>query len=540
MRNTPVLPDDYLKSKALQAELTAEQTAVFLLKFGAQKTNADTAKQLGISVNACVQCLGEIYKKFGIAGRGRGKEKRLRSELVQDFEANLVPGGSIVPNGLATQGLSAIDTQPLAALRPLASIAAKAPLTQFAQQPTSADSRFLQEWLIAIRESIDKLRTDEGRELAEPTLTGLLKTLPIAITALAADTQHTKAQVLEKILESVDRLVVDLQPRVEKNQIYGLRFLQEDSNPLARSTFAFIYRLRDQLGFDPQAFHTWQIIDQAIEAANRRYQAERAEESKQPHGIKTYSRRIRRLCFQIVRQQAAGIERPIQARPVKVTARQLRRNLQAVDSAILDLYLASKSRDQASFNFFDIIRMRWLMDIPWGTFSKLPDDDRHYLGVTAADQWNYEHKALAALRKAYHYYDRYDANQLEDMQQQFAQRIKLRQKTYCEKLFFEYRPDITDFYKIVAVPQVTGRANYDFEISKAVWTYCQLCIKPSLTSADLDVLEQLLEQARKLDGLDFWMREVDHFMAHKRENTTDSFIQIEAYQKAQLKKHAVR
>ncbi|MEM8809392.1 MAG: hypothetical protein AAGF01_25500, partial [Cyanobacteria bacterium P01_G01_bin.38] len=392
----------------------------------------------------------------------------------------------------------------------------------------------------SIRYSVEQLHKDEGREVTESTLASLLKTLPVAVTALAADTQHTKAQILAAILESLDTLVINLQPRVQKNQLYGLKFLQEDSNPLARSVFAFVSRLREQLGFADGEFETWKIIEKAIEKANVRYPDEKREAPQQWRGMKVYSQRIRRICFELICDYACR-EAQLSARPETnhqlISDARLRRNLQAVDLAILDLYLAYKNHYEANFNFFDIIRMRWLLDIPWGTFSEFLNDDSKYQGVTITDRWDYERKALSALRKAYHQYDRAST---DEMQWQFADKVAERKKTYYDKLFFSPCNDITEFYKLVAVPQEDGRGPSDLDISKDVWTYCQLCSKPYLTETDLETLATLLKRAQSTSGLDFWMREVDHFVAHELEDKPDSLIGIEATQKAQLKKHAIR
>ncbi|MEO0457705.1 MAG: hypothetical protein AAF152_14165 [Cyanobacteria bacterium P01_A01_bin.114] len=531
-----MLPDDYLRLKASLVGLTPEQIAVFLLKFGQKKSNADVAKRLNISVNACVQCLGEIYKKFQINGRGRGKEKRLRSELIKEFEADF---GAIAPGSALTHPLANIPTQPLSALRTQDAVAA-APLPTFAQQVTTPDATFLQEWLTSMRHSVEQLHKDEGREAAELTLASLLKTLPVAVTALAADTQHTKAEVLAAILESLDKLVISLQPRVEKNQIYGLKFLEKESNPLARSVFAFVSRLLNQLGLAQDEFEPWQIIQAAIDKANAIYKDEKGEDRQQLPGMKVYAHRIRRLCFELIRTYA----REANKRPAHIvldtpltSAEKLHHNLQAVDLAILDLYLASKSHHEANFNFFDIIRMRWLLSIPWGTFSEFLSDDSKYQGVTLIDQWDYERKALSALRKAYH---QYDFTSLSEMQQQFAEKVNHRRHTYYDKLFYAPRHDITGFYKIVAVPRENSHNQSAMDVSKDVWTYCQLCAKPYLTEPDLDALEALLNKAKVISSLDFWMREVDHFVAHELEEKPDSLIDIEVTQKAQLKKHAIR
>lgn len=78
--------DNYLHQKALQVGLTSQQKEIFLLIFGERKTRQEVSALLNISANACQQCLGEIYAKFEILSRSRGKEKALYVRLTKDFQ----------------------------------------------------------------------------------------------------------------------------------------------------------------------------------------------------------------------------------------------------------------------------------------------------------------------------------------------------------------------------------------------------------------------------------------------------------------------
>ena len=199
------LPESYLQQQAVQVGLTAEQAAVFVRKFHRTQSNRAIAKELDISVNACVQRLGEIYHKFGIEGRGRGKELHLRQKLIKGMvpKADIAPGnGSVIK---ALQPSDQIEKDPLA-------------LTHLSQETLAADAQSLRKWVCSLRSSQATLLQEDGPEMVDDILNSLLQTLPMAVTALAADTPYTKATILAKLLDRLDQLVLELQPRVEKHR----------------------------------------------------------------------------------------------------------------------------------------------------------------------------------------------------------------------------------------------------------------------------------------------------------------------------------
>ena len=409
------LPETYLQQQAVQVGLTAEQATVFVRKFQKTQSNRAIAKELNISVNACVQRLGEVYHKFGIEGRGRGKEIHLRQKLIK----GMVPNPRITtarPVIKALHPSEQVEKDPLA-------------LTHLSQETLAADAQSLRKWVRSLRSSQATLLQEDGPEMVDDILGSLLQTIPVAVTALAAETPHTKATILAMLLDRLDQLVLELQPRVEKNRPPQLRFfLQETANPLARSIFAFVLRLRSQLGLGDDAFKPWEVIDQAMEQVNSaRYQ----QDIQQPRGMKAYSQLIRQFCFEYIYERAYKISKDAQTTvPTEtntVSSERLRRNLHAVDHALLDLYLVTKQRAEANIDFFHILRTRWLEPMKWGTFSADTSGARDFLGMSLAEQWDFEIKALRALRAAYHHYDN---DSFGPMYATFEEKVRESKVTY--------------------------------------------------------------------------------------------------------------
>jgi len=77
-----MLTESFLRQAARDHSLTHKQEDVFLRKiFQNQPYNVIT-DQLGISKAACLKRMGEVYDKFEIKGGGRGKEQKLRKQLL--------------------------------------------------------------------------------------------------------------------------------------------------------------------------------------------------------------------------------------------------------------------------------------------------------------------------------------------------------------------------------------------------------------------------------------------------------------------------
>ena len=92
----------------------------------------------------------------------------------------------------------------------------------------------------------------------------------------------------------------------------------------------------------------------------------------------------------------------------------------------------------------------------------------------------------------------------------------------------------------MAVPREANKDKDDIWLSNRVWRYATLLAKSHLNLDDLDEIRQLLKDASSRPGLDFWLREVDHFIAHETEDDPDSLLAIEAAQRVELKKHSIR
>jgi DNA-binding CsgD family transcriptional regulator len=79
----PIVPYDFLEQIAQEHDLSPDQTDVFLRRFGHSKSYEAIAAELGTSPSACLKRMGNVYEKFDIKGRGRGKESLLRQRLLE-------------------------------------------------------------------------------------------------------------------------------------------------------------------------------------------------------------------------------------------------------------------------------------------------------------------------------------------------------------------------------------------------------------------------------------------------------------------------
>lgn len=92
-----ILPRDFLTQMALNHELSPEQTDVFLRRCGEGKSYKEIAAELNTSSDACLKRMGQVYNKFNVSGSSRGKENRLRSFLVNQFQQQTAPPPSTTP-----------------------------------------------------------------------------------------------------------------------------------------------------------------------------------------------------------------------------------------------------------------------------------------------------------------------------------------------------------------------------------------------------------------------------------------------------------
>ncbi|MEM8808918.1 MAG: NB-ARC domain-containing protein [Cyanobacteria bacterium P01_G01_bin.38] len=81
---------NFLRRVSSTYGLTQEQEEVFLRRILQNKSHQEISSELEINVSACLRRMAEVYKKFEIGGKGRGKNGALRKFLVEQqsrFEA---------------------------------------------------------------------------------------------------------------------------------------------------------------------------------------------------------------------------------------------------------------------------------------------------------------------------------------------------------------------------------------------------------------------------------------------------------------------
>ncbi|MGF1567967.1 MAG: hypothetical protein ACFCVD_07830 [Nodosilinea sp.] len=507
-----LLSKTFLEGKARDLGLTAEQEEVFILKFGEQKSNYDIATRLGISPNACVQCLGEIYKKVGIVGRSRGKANRLQSELLREAE----------------QRQAAAEGSPagrLVAPAPLESPQDR--LLEQSFEPDASERQYLKQWLNRIQEHEKTLGTEKGWDEVDSVLKEFSKHLPQSANALAADSALDKVQVVQHLLQSVGKLFATINPSL--NTIEGLRFLTTE-NAVHRSISALVSRLMQQLNLPEAApeLTSQSIINDVIEQGQRVFGSSLRQ---LPHPrLKTYSAWARKACLEALIKRAFNFEKDdfwdqsffAKKQILRMdTKEDIARNLRAIDTAILEMYLNAKNPDEINFNFFDVLLARWMKAVPWGNASLLPKKATRFpqndesITTASLDAETFEWAALNSLRREYHNLDEKSYLELHDY---FLRRVEPVKEKYLSRFWTGY--DDADYataqYTIVSIPASLGQPDNatGAAIARSVWRYCELAAYNILTLDNLKELDSLLQQAQQHPILDFWFNEIDHFTAH--------------------------
>ena len=78
--------EDFLRKMATTYGLTQEQIEVFLPRLLESRSHEKIAHKLDISISASLRRMAEVYKKFKIVGKGRGKDDKLRKFLLHQLE----------------------------------------------------------------------------------------------------------------------------------------------------------------------------------------------------------------------------------------------------------------------------------------------------------------------------------------------------------------------------------------------------------------------------------------------------------------------
>lgn len=76
----------FLEKMARTYSLSADQEEVFLLRFAEGMEYDEIIKRVNTSRGACLKRMGNVYDKFNIQGRSRGKETKLRNFLIEEYE----------------------------------------------------------------------------------------------------------------------------------------------------------------------------------------------------------------------------------------------------------------------------------------------------------------------------------------------------------------------------------------------------------------------------------------------------------------------
>lgn len=499
------LTNEFLLHKSRQWELTGEQEEVFIRKFGQGQSNRDIAGELGISINACVQCLGEIYKKANIQGNSRGKAHRLRATLVQ--EATPSAPGTAVQRGTA---YIPPDLLPVTVAAPES------------EMDGDANRHYLEDLLNKLQQQAQDLSVNPDGDAADKALQLLSDHLPKSTAALASESHWKRVEVVRHIIHQVSKLFTTIDPSLEDCD--GLSFLSPENafgNPLHRSITAFIQRTSYQLKREHQSLPMVDSIVQAVfQQGQERFKDKTLEPTKDNPTLKTYSAWVRKTCFSLLLDHLnphIDTEQTLLIDP----RHGIDRNLLAVDVACLKMYLGARKDDVLDLNYFDILVARWMKSVPWREDSGPASRNEDHPMLYSIDPVDLEWASLSALRRRYHALD--VLKKYELLRDYFLDQLKEVKDTYCDHFWLSYE-DIQAFadskYQIVGIPHsclgIQGMDRDNCEaMARDVWRYCELAAYSRLNQNHIDEINELLTKACQSTVLDFWFNEIDHFMDHQ-------------------------
>lgn len=500
------LTKEFLLHKSRQWGLTGEQEEVFVRKFGQGQSNRDVAESLGISINACVQCLGEIYKKAAIQGNSRGKAHRLRSDLLQEATQNA--------NGTHhLRGTAYISPELLPEPTSLSALESDA--------DGEANRQYLEDLLNKLQRQAQDLSVNPDGDAADKALQLLSDNLPKSTAALASESHWKRVEVVRHIIHQVSKLFTTIDPSLEDSD--GLSFLSPENsfgNPLHRSITAFIRRTSHQLKRGDQASPTVDSLIQLVfQQGQTLFKDPSSRPAKDSPDLKTYSAWVRKTCLSLLSESLSprlDVDQTLLIDP----RHGIDRNLLAVDVACLKMYLSARKDDVLDLNYFDILVARWMKSVPWREDPSNASLNEEHPMMYSIDPVDLEWASLSALRRRYHALDvlkKYDL-----LRDYFIDQLKNVKDKYCHHFWLSYE-EIEAFadnkYKIVGIPSAyLGLQNVERDrcesMARDVWRYGELAAYSTLNQKDIEELSELLTKACQSTILDFWFNEIDHCMDH--------------------------
>ena len=96
---------------------------------------------------------------------------------------------------------------------------------------------------------------------------------------------------------------------------------------------------------------------------------------------------------------------------------------------------------------------------------------------------------------------------------------------------------MTNSFKYLKLPDAVP--GFPLKCPDVIREYCQLSVQRQLSNEDADRLSEILEQAESDGLLNFWIHEVDHFLAHELDLTNAESVHQLENQLARLKEQLV-
>ncbi len=309
-----------------------------------------------------------------------------------------------------------------------------------------------------------------------------------------------KERRLIKILDSLNKTerTVSVPPKTNyltknhKNYEY-FRFILEGEHAIARSLFAFISRILKQL--KTKDFTPAKILEQAIYEINSNLD--------HSNNLKNAtSATLRKVCFE----------------------QMLKLNDQC--------YQQEEKLEKFSIPFDHVIKN---LKVIRYTLDRLPEQDFQILEYRFDEGLSYEQ----IVREWYHASEMSDINEkideLKGKEYKILKDIRLRYHEIIQQGNIQKILDELEGTEAIKSGKLDIKKAID--IKKEINTYSKLSTHITLNCSDLKEIKRILNYSINIPLIDFWINEIDHFIAHERDDLNfTGHKKFEAEQKKELRK----
>jgi len=340
---------------------------------------------------------------------------------------------------------------------------------------------------------------EQGQE-GEINTNELAKILPSLIDAVARESKEPRGIVYQKFLASLgfwykESSKIRLSPTLLKNFGFIIQADEEKYHPISRSIFAFIARLLKQLQLD--SIEPYQILSKAIPKILLDYENGKLGDKNGKNLRNAPSALLRKFCLEELEEILKSTDPEFTEKEsiqveLSVTEDCLNKNIKIIG------YILEKFKEN-DFETYNI----WRHIYEYGhSYEQMQTGEFYELKSLSVQRINeLEIKALRFIRSRYHEVigDKNIENNLQEIDDVHSSR----------------------------------------DIATDIMLYGELARYKSLNFYHLGCLKLILQRSISLPIIDFWINEIDHFIAHERTDliyVDDSHKEFEQEQRIKLQK----